>query len=469
MKKGRAIRPTIPAATGATTLSERLSDFAVEWRKRGIPRAVSHEAKRLLLNQLKASVAATGHPAIRILHEWSQRQAPGAHGAHVLWLGTDTGPPEAAFVNGALFEVLDFHDTYIPCFMHAVSAVLPAVLAQAEVEGRSGAEFLTALALGLEIELAVARIVMPTGYYRGFVPAGLVGGVGAAAACGVLAGLDAGRLRNALGIALCTAFGTYESVGSMTLPYITGATARSGLTAFQLAAAGLDAPRTAFEGERGMLAAQSEENPAKIDAVLDTLGTDWKIFGQTYKTVPTETITHGPLECVLALAPHARGRKLARLRFGVAPIVVKIADERRDRFGTPDSELTARFDTRFCAAAAWVRGRFTLEEMHASAYTDPLILELRTRVELVADEARATFEGCWLEACFEDGTMDRHNVDFFLGTPGNPLSDAQLAGVFAAAAAGRLPEGRAERLVEAVWNLEAAADVRTLVALARLR
>lgn len=451
------------------TVSERLVAFARDRVARGVPTDVAHEAKRLLLNQLKASVGATTHPAIGILHDWAVRGAPGATGAHVLWLGTATGAAQAAVVNGALFEVLDFHDTYIPCFMHAVSAVLPAVLAQAEVDGRSGNDFVTALALGLEIELAVATIIMPTGYYRGFVPAGLVGGVGAAAACAILAGLDAERMRNALGLAMCTAFGTYESVGSMALSYITGATARSGLTAFELAAAGLDAPRTAFEGEKGMLVSHSDEKAAKIEEVLGSLGQQWRIFGQTYKTVPTETITHGPVECVLAVAKRARGRKVERMCFGVSPIVVKIADERRDRFGIPDSELKARFDTRFCAAAAWERGRFTIEEMREAAYTDAQILELRTRIDLVPDESRKTFEGCWLEVRFTDGSTERHNVDFFLGTPGNRMSDAQLAEVFRVSAGERLPAGNAERIVQAVWDLERAPDVRSLMSLARLR
>ena len=43
---------------------------------------------------------------------------------------------------------------------------------------------------------------MPSGYYRGAVPAGLTGGVGAAAACCVLTGLDLERTVNALGIAM---------------------------------------------------------------------------------------------------------------------------------------------------------------------------------------------------------------------------------------------------------------------------
>ena len=194
------------------TVAERLVAFALEQARAGVPGDVSHEAKRLLLNQLKASVGATEHEAVRILHDWSA--ATGGEGdAAVLWFGTRMEPGRAAMVNGALFEVLDFHDTYIPCFMHATSAVLPAVLAAAQAGGNSGEQAVQALAIGMEVEMACARLLMPTGYYRGFVPAGLVGGVGAATACSLLAELDAERMRNAIAIAMCTAFGAYESVG----------------------------------------------------------------------------------------------------------------------------------------------------------------------------------------------------------------------------------------------------------------
>jgi 2-methylcitrate dehydratase PrpD len=452
------------------TVSERLAQFMQRQAAEGVPAPVRHEAKRLLLNQLKASVGATGNPTIRVLHDWALRNGAGARGSHVLWLGTETGAAQAAMVNGALFEVLDFHDTYIPCFMHAVSAVLPAVLALAEQRGSSGLATVDALAIGLEVELAVASILMPAAYTRrGYVPAGLVGGVGATAACCVLAGLDPLRTRHALGLAMCTAFGLYESVGSDALSYITGATARSGLTCFELAEAGFDAPATAFEGERAMLAAHSDEAAEKIGPIVDSLGSSWRIFGQSYKTVPTETITHAPIECVMALRPRAAGRSVARMRLGVQPIVVRIADERRERFGRlMTSELQARFDTRFCAAAAWVRGRFTLDEMREPAYTDETILALRDRIELVPDPGFATFEGCWLEVEFTDGSTERTRVERFVGTPDNPMSDAQLAGVFHVAADGLLPAARADALLDAVWNLDAAPDLRRLFELARL-
>lgn len=448
------------------TVSQRLTEFLRQHVERGVPEEVMHEAKRLLLNQLKASVAAVDNPAIEILHRWAADDTS-QKVAHVLWLGTQTSVEHAAFVNGALFEVLDFHDTYIPTFLHAVSGILPAVLAEAEAGGQSGREVLRALALGIEVELACATILMPTGYYRGFVPLGLVGGVGAAAACAVLGGLDDTRICNALGLAMFTASGPYESVGSMALPAITGQTARSGLTAYQLGKRGVNAPATAFEGEKGMLSCYSDEPAEKIDETLATLGHIWRIHGQSYKTMPTETITHAPVECTLALHRRSAGREIERILFQVQPIVVKIADERFERFGAPTSELEARFDLRYCAAAAWQRGRFFLAEMKENAYTDPDILALRSRIELEPDPARSSFDGCALEIRYTDGSSDQITIDAFRGSAANPIADEELAEVFRMAAEGRLPAGRADDIVDTVFGLEFAPDIHRLMELAR--
>jgi 2-methylcitrate dehydratase PrpD len=455
----------VSATTLAPTLSERLIAFVRAQQAAGLPPEIRHEAVRLLLNQLKASVGAAAHPAVGIIHGWG---AGTGTGAHVLWLGTETGPQHAAMVNGALFEVLDFHDTFIETYLHAVSGVLPAVLAAAEVGGQTGTEVVTALALGVEVELAVAAILMPTGYFRGFVPLGLVGGVGAATACGILAGLDDRRLRDAIGLAMCTAGGVYETVGSMGLAWVTAVTARNGLDAATLAGAGLTAPATAFEGDKGMLASYSDESPDKIDDVLATLGSQWRILRQTYKVVPTETITHGPVECVATLRPRAGERQVDTIRFGVSPIVVTIADERRGRFGAPGSDLEARFDLRYCAAAAWQRQRFGLAEMQEPAYTDPVILALRDRVELVADVARTTFDGCWAEVRYHDGSTDRVDLDAFLGTPANPVTDAQLSELFLRAADGHLGRAQSQAVVDAAFGLDAASGVAPLMACCRL-
>ena len=94
------------------------------------------------------------------------------------------------------------------------------------------------------------------------------------------------------------------------------------------------------------------------------------------------------------------------------------------------------------------------------------MLALRGRIELVADEGRKTFEGCSVVIDYDHGSSAAHNVDNFLGTPGNPVPDAALAEIFHLYAA-QLPDGRADAIVAAVWGLDECADVRGLTRLLR--
>jgi 2-methylcitrate dehydratase PrpD len=220
----------------------------------------------------------------------------------------------------------------------------------------------------------------------------------------------------------------------------------------------------AFEGDKAMFSAYSDEPREKFEAVLGSLGETWRIHGNTYKTVPTETITHGPIECVLEVLRRANGRTIARMRFGVEAIVVKIANERAERFGIPSTDLEAKFDLRFCAAATWVRGRFTLTEMMAPARADAAILALRDRIELVPAAEHKTFEGASLEAFFTDGTSETVVIPAFRGTPGNRMTDDELSQVFRVSAEGRLAPPRIEAALESVWGLAAAPDIHTLIA-----
>ena len=453
------------------SVTERLVAFVRSQQAKGVPPPVLHETKRLILNQLKASVAATDVKVVRNLYAWAKTTAPvGGGGAHALWFGEAMGLEQACMVNAALFEVLDFNDTYIPCFMHAVSGVLPAVLAEAESLASSGADTLTALALGIEVELACAAMLLPSAYFRGFIAGGITGAIGGAAACAILRGLDDTGLRDALGLAMNTGMGFYQTAGSDGFSYLMGAVARNGLTAADLASRGIGAPRLAFEGDRGMFTSYCDEPVEKIESVLGALGSDetglsWRLMGQTYKTVPTETITHGPIECVMALLARSNGRKPARLRFGVEAIVIKIADERTARFGAPSSELEAKFDLRHCAAAAWIRGRFTLAEMEAGAFTDPEIRDLHGRIDLFHDPRHKTFDGASLVVDYEDGSSDEINIPAFLGTPVNPMSDADLASLFKVYAGPLLPPGRPEAILQAVWSLDAAPTIAPFVSL----
>lgn len=440
------------AAATPLSVTGRLAAFVTACAAGGLPDAVQHQARRLLLNAAAASVAGHDHPAVGRLREWAIDGAAGGE-ARLLWHGDRTSGDRAALVNGAMLEVLDFNETHIEAFVHPTAPVWPAVQATAELSGASLADALTATALGIEVELAVATMLMPAHYERGFNPAVAAGAVGAAAGCSVILGLDVERTADALGLAALGGAGPLEVLGTDVHPYRIGDAARSGFTAADLARRGFVAPPTAIDGENGLLATVAERDPERIEDALGSLGDDWRICGPiAFKRYPTETISQAPLDCTLDLrerTPPEKRSRVASMTFAVAPLVAEVNRSRRERFGVPADDQQARFDGSYCAAAAWCAGRFTVEELGAGTRSDPAVLALRDKVRFVTDEGRG-MESASLEVTFADGTTEHAATEAFSGSTANPLSDEDLLAKLTDAAADVADDHRIESIVSAL-------------------
>ena len=433
-------------------VTERLARFVTTHRRDRLPGDVEHQARRLLLNAAAASVAGHDHPAIERLREWAIDGVEGG-AARLLWHGDRVGGDRAALVNGAMLEMLDFNETHIEAFVHPTAPVWPAVQATAELSGASLADALRALALGIEVELAVATMLMPAHYERGFNPAVAAGAVGAAAGCSVILGSDVERTANALGLAALGGAGPLEVLGTDVHPYRIGDAARSGFTAADLARRGFTAPPTAIDGEHGLLATVAERDLDRIEGALGPLGDDWRICGPiAFKRYPTETISQAPLDCTLDLrerTPPEKRSQVASMTFEVAPLVAEVNRSRRERFAIPADDQQARFDGSYCAAAAWRRGRFTVQELGAGTRSDPAVLGLRDKVEFVATEGRS-MESASLEVTFADGTTEHAATEAFKGTPANPMTDDDLTAKLTACAAGITSPDRIKAITEAI-------------------
>jgi 2-methylcitrate dehydratase PrpD len=145
--------------TANPILAERLTDFVCAWRQADPGEALLHEAKRLLLNQLKASAEASQQPAgIRLLAQAARTAGSEGAGAHLWWSGLLLTPEQAALFNGQLLSLLDFGDTHLPTLGHFTGAILPGLLAQAEIGRRSGDRLLTALVVGLEVAINCSMV-----------------------------------------------------------------------------------------------------------------------------------------------------------------------------------------------------------------------------------------------------------------------------------------------------------------------
>ena len=156
---------------------------------------------------------------------------------------------DAALVNGAAAHILDYDDVTLDG--HPSAVLVPAIIAQGEAVGASGADLLTSYIAGYEIwvELLV-REPVPL-HQKGWHPTAVRGAVAAAAACAKLRRLSPERCQTALAIAASMAGGLVANFGSLTKCFQVGRAAQSGVLAARLAEAGLTASPDVLEHQSG--------------------------------------------------------------------------------------------------------------------------------------------------------------------------------------------------------------------------
>ena len=106
--------------------------------------------------------------------------------------------PEAAWINGTAAHALDYDDVGLRG--HPSTVLVPAILAEAETLGSSGADMIVAYVAGYETWAELFRRDRGLLHKKGWHPTGLYGAVGAAAACASLRRLDADKAAMAIAL-----------------------------------------------------------------------------------------------------------------------------------------------------------------------------------------------------------------------------------------------------------------------------
>jgi 2-methylcitrate dehydratase PrpD len=135
------------------------------------------------------------------------------------------------------------------------------------------------------------------------------------------------------------------------------------------------------------------------------------------------------------------------------------ADKRR-----PKNSYEAQFSVHYIIAAALTRGRFTLDELDASAFTDPDILALCDRVSYATDPETnyPRYYSGEVVVKTKDGRELRHREAHNRGSDANPLSAADIEAKYWANATRAVGNDRAQRMLDAVMALDKADDLTAL-------
>ncbi|MFC7661014.1 MmgE/PrpD family protein [Pseudonocardia benzenivorans] len=142
------------------TISGRLAELVVGTEPAALPEATRTATSMHTLDTLGCALAALGLDAVPYVRaSYAERGVSGP--ASVVGQAGGLPADMAAMVNGALAHALDYDDTHAGSIVHVSAATVPAALAMGEHTGRSGAEVLTAIALGNEVSVRLGRPAGP--------------------------------------------------------------------------------------------------------------------------------------------------------------------------------------------------------------------------------------------------------------------------------------------------------------------
>ncbi len=459
------------APFGAT---EEAADFVVAARYADLPPDLIALGKKHILDAIGLAIAgerAESGPIVRrYLGDLGVLGGPST----ILGTGLRAGPRFAAFANGVAIHADDFDDTQLAVakdrvyglLTHPTVPTLPAALAVSESLGKSGRDFMLAYHLGLEVTTKLAEAIAPRSYESGFHATSMCGVFGSAVCAGKLRGLDAGRLRNAFGTAGAEASGLRENFGTMTKPFQAGHGAEAGIVAVDLAALGWTAAEDIFEAKRGFFAAFGGGwDPG---AMVGRLGKPWSLLspGVSIKPYPSGSLTHPAMDVMAGLiAQHGlRAQDVAQVRVGTNRQMLNTLIHHR-----PTTGLQAKFSMEYCMAVLLVLGKAGLGQFQDDVVGRPDLRDMVGRVDFYnnpeADAAGADKMRSYVEVRLADGRVFTGQGDFATGSPQKPMSFDDAARKFQGCAEfAELPRSKADRIVAAVQNLEAVADMRTVFA-----
>ena len=439
---------------------QRLAQFCVDTRFEDLPPALVEQATRHILDTFGATLAGAGSD----MAKQARQVFEGESGTTRVW-GSEVrvGAAQAAMLNGVAAHALELDDTG-GCD-HSGAVVLPAVMAAVSMCARpvSGRELITAVVIGYDVG---RRVLEACGGYSAHNGAGwhstaTCGVFGAAAASGLILGLNAEQMVSALGIAGSFSGGLWAFIhdGSQSKKLHSGRAAEGGLLAARFALQGITGPTKLFDDVWGGFLKTLAVETAQPEALDADLGIVWKLARCSIKPYASCRGTHSAID--------ALGLLLEQLQISVdqiEDIQVSLCGFLQDMCGAQDVSTlaAAQMSLPYALAARLVHGHCRLEAYDDEQRSDPRIAQWMSRIRLEVDLQLSEDGEPVVSVLTVDGRRASLCVDPPLGAPENPLSDEALEEKFFSLAGRVMPRSQAEELIGQLWRLEGLESVRSL-------
>jgi len=445
-------------------LAERLAAYADRLRYEDLDAATIEQVKALVIDTLGCGLAAFDENPVRLCRDVVLASA----GGPATVIGTNRGaPPDlAAFANGAAIRYYDLNDVYAARFSGHPSDNIAACLAVAEAERVTAAELITAIVLVYEVTCRLIDAFDLT--TRGWDPP-VFSLPAVALAAGKLMRLPPEKLTQAVNLAVNDHIPMGQTRAQTLSDWKGLADAEAGRNAIfaaTLARAGITGPAPIFEGRKGFFALVTGPADVAVEA-FGRRGVPFRVHDCGMKPYPA--VVYGQTAIVAGIALAKEVGDLDRIA------AVEIATSRRGFQQTgserekwaPQTRETADHSLPYLAARAMFDGEIDNDSYAPEKLRDPRVLAFMRKITVQEDPAFTNSRGnappTRITATLDDGRRIARELDTLPGFPGQPMTRADVERKFRSNIGKRWPRERTDAALQALWALDQADDLTSLL------
>lgn len=354
-------------------ITAQISKLAVKARFEDLSEQTIHAACQGLLDFYGCILAGCSEKLAEILQAQFSNQGKST----VIGTRLTASPHDAALINGATAHALDYDDCNL--MGHTTVAILPAILAIAEIEDSKPRDIINAYVTALNLTNYLAKQLMPEHYERGFHSTSTIGSLGAAIGAGCILGLGQEEMQIAIGIAATQAAGLKSMFGTMAKPFHAGKASANGVIAAQLVARGFSANPDSLETDQGFFSVLSSITPSLIEDY--TIGKFmeenlYKFHASCFQTHPTMNALNQIIEQNLISAKDIRNVETRIPKTGLKMCCIP----------EPKTGLEVKFSLAHCAAMVMNRKVTSrISSFSDETAKDPELINLRSKVKIIGE------------------------------------------------------------------------------------
>lgn len=375
-------------------ITRTLAEFCSSTAVAGVPEFLNEKVKACICDTLHAIILAIPSRTAHLL--WQYLNASNVTRGHCTMIGYGCNDAErAALYNACLAAVHEIDDVHYDTSCHPGAVIIPAVLSASEFVHASPRHMMSAVVVGYEIAIRLC-IAMGERHYHYFHSTATCCTIGAAAASGVILGLDADRIQAALGLAATSASGLWEGITNqavMVKHLHLGQAAERGVRCARLAQLGWQGAPYALEGEKGFVAALArpneyapDESPTKEELekiLIGSLGEKWAIERNIFKSTPFCLGVNEPLEGLRAILQQLNAGKeqIDKIVVETSPSVAWMVGNR-----APLDDCQVRFSAPFAMALLLADLKPDTVPLPMEWLTHPDVQQWISKIQLVGRE-----------------------------------------------------------------------------------